>query len=298
MISPCFWKACFSRSLSLAPWYSERAWSYTLFCWWRRSEEGLLLTGCLSCFLWLWTTSGWEAGVSALLAQTVSTAGSRWNWDNYDGLRWLYRSLSWTSGLEHSFCFAGIEIKNSFLELPRRFSSGWEGQEMWMNAVPQTPECRLWGSIGDSKSCCSSSVALQRKWKKEVTLFFLSHRLPPPGCCSILVAHIIKKTARGRWQLSWGPREMCSGYSITPWFAFSRPLPRTVEAADSTARSLCSHGNDNGQREIFILWHLWQDRWQCDGRREETECLIDPPASPWMMGNKNLLKIRKKCHWF
>lgn len=46
--------------------------------------------------------------------------------------------------------------------------------------------------------------------------------------------------------------------------------------------------------EIFTLWNLQPDRWQRDGRKEYTECLIDLPASPWMAGNKNLLKIRKK----
>lgn len=73
----------------------ERAWSHTLFCWWGRSEEGSLLTERLSCLLWLGTTSGWEAGVSALLAQCPPQAlsGTETTMMALDDSMWVWAGL-------------------------------------------------------------------------------------------------------------------------------------------------------------------------------------------------------------
>lgn len=149
----------YSAHLSLL----ERAWSHTLFCWWSRSEEDSLVTECLSCLLWLWTTSG-------VGSWGVCSAGSD---SVHCRLSVELRQLWWPemtlceSELDFwpriFFLFWVLKSRIVFLKLPQRISSGWEGWEVWMNAAPHALERRLWGSIGDSKSCCSSSMALERK---------------------------------------------------------------------------------------------------------------------------------------
>ena len=102
-----------------------------------------------------------------------------------------------------------------------------------------------------------------------------------------------KSEGRGGWWLLLGTKGIMHGLLRYPLVCLLIPthMSTTVPLLHSPSVPI---DITIAKDEILTLWNLQQDRWQHDGRKEYTECLIDLPASPWMEGNKNVWKIRKK----